>query len=77
MHGLISVKDAIYIEESNVIVYVSQRQERLLKATWRRKNIDEVQISKEHKDRKKRERIEDWIGKEFHVQFERNRSSIK
>ena len=57
--GLIIVEDAIYIEERNINVHVSQSQERLLTGAWRRKNIDEVETSKECKDRKKRERIED------------------
>ena len=75
-HGLISVEDAIYTEEKNINVYVSQSQERLLTAAWRKKNIDEIETSKEYKDRKKRERIEDWRGKELHGQFKRQTEEL-
>ena len=64
----------ICTEERNINVYVSQSQGRLLTAAWRRKNIDEVETSKEDKDRKKRERIEDWRGKELHGQFKKQKS---
>ena len=36
--GIICVEDAINTEEKNINVYMSQSQERLLKAAWRRKN---------------------------------------
>ena len=74
--GLISVQDAIYTEKRNISVYVSERQERLLTAAWRRKNIDEVETSKEYKDRKRRERIEDWRGKELYGQFKRETEEL-
>ena len=67
--GLTSVEDAIYTEERNVKGCVIQSQERLLKSAWKRKNINEVETSKEYKDTKKRERIEDWRAKELHGQF--------
>ena len=39
--GLISVEDAINIEERNINVYVCQSQERLLKTAWKRKNVND------------------------------------
>ena len=48
--GLISVEDAINIEERNINVYISQSQERLLKAVWKRKNVDEIETPREYKD---------------------------
>ena len=45
--GLISVEDAINTEERNINVYISQSQERLLKAAWKRKNVDEIETPKD------------------------------
>ena len=47
-----------------------------IEGSMRRKNIDEVETSKEYKDRKKGERIEDWIGKELHGQFRRETEEL-
>ena len=44
--GLISVEDAINIEERNINVYVCQSQERLLKAAWKRKRRPDIVIQK-------------------------------
>jgi len=54
--GLISVEDAINTEERNINAYISQSQERLLKAAcaWKRKNVDEILTPKEYKERMKR-----------------------
>ena len=41
--GIISVEDAINTEERNISVYMSQSQERLLKAAWKRKNDNEIE----------------------------------
>ena len=57
--GLISVEDAINTEERNINVCISQGQERLLKAAWKRKNIDEIETPKQYKERMKRKRTED------------------
>ena len=69
--GLISVEDAINIEERNINVYVCQSQERLLKAAWKRKNVNEIETPKEYKEKMKRKRTEDWSGKQLHGQFKR------
>ena len=69
--GLISLEDARNTEERNIYVYISQSQEHLLKATWKRKNVDEIETPKEYKERMKRKRTEDWSGKQLHGQFER------
>ena len=74
--GLISVEDAINIEERNINVYISQSQERLLKAAWERKNVDEIETPKEYKERIKRKRIEDWSGKQLHGQFKRETEDL-
>ena len=47
-----------------------------MKVAWRRKNIGEVETSMEYKDRKTRERIEDWIGKKLHGQFKRETEEL-
>ena len=57
--GLISVEDAINIEERNINVYVCQSQERLLKAAWKRKNVNEIETPKEYKEKMKRKRTSD------------------
>ena len=57
--GLISVEDAINTEERNINVCISQGQECLLKAAWKRKNIDEIETPKQYKERMKRKRTED------------------
>ena len=68
--GLTSVEDAINTEERNINVYISQSQERLLKAAWERKNVDEIETSKEYKERIKRKRTdEDWSRKQLHWKF--------
>ena len=55
--GLISVEDAIDIEERNINVYVCQSQERLLKAAWKRENVDEIETPKEIGRASCRERV--------------------
>ena len=54
--GLISDENAINTEERNINVCISQSQERLLKAAWERKNVDEIETPKEYKERIKRKR---------------------
>ena len=73
--GLISVEDAINTEERNINVYISQSQERLLKAAWKRKNVDEIETPKGYKERK-RKRTEDWSGKQLHGQFKRETGDL-
>ena len=46
--GLISGEDAINTEDRNINVYIGKNQEHLLKAVWRRKNVDEVETPKEY-----------------------------
>ena len=60
-------------EKRNISVYISQSQERLLKAEWKRKNVDEIETQKEYKETMKRKRTEDWSGKQLHGQFKRER----
>ena len=67
--GLISVEDAINIGERNINVYVCQSQERLLKAAWKRKNVNKIETPKEYKEKMKRKRTEDWAAKQLHGQF--------
>ena len=74
--GLISVEDAINIEERNINVYVCQSQERLLKAAWKRKNDNEIETPKEYKEKMKRKRTEDWSGKQLHGQFKRETDNL-
>ena len=74
--GLMSVEDAINIEERNINVYVCRSQERLLKAAWKRKNVDEIETPKEYKGRVKRKRTEDWSGKQLHGQFKRETEDL-
>ena len=74
--GLISVEDAINIEERNINVYVCKSQERLLKAAWKRKNVNEIETPKEYKEKMKRKRTEDWSGKQLHGQFKRETDDL-
>ena len=74
--GLISVEDAINTEERNIYVYVSQSQERLLKAALKRRNVDEIETSKKYKERIKRKRTEDCTGKQLHGQFKRETEDL-
>ena len=74
--GLISVEDAINIEERNINVYVCQSQERLLKAAWKRKNVNEIETPKEYKEKMKRKRTEDWSGKQLYGQFKRETDDL-
>ena len=74
--GLISVENTINTEERNINVYISRSQERLLKAAWRRKNVNEIETSKEYKERIKRKRTEDWSGKQLHGQFKRETEGL-
>ena len=74
--GLISVEDAINFEERNINVYVCQSQERLLKAAWKRKNVNEIETPKEYKEKMKRKRTEDWSGKQLHGQFKRETDDL-
>ena len=46
--GLISGEDAINTEDRNINVYISKNQKHLLKAVWKRKNVDEVETPKEY-----------------------------
>ena len=43
-----SGEDAINTEDRNINVYISKNQEQLLKAVWKRKNVDEVETPKEY-----------------------------
>ena len=74
--GLISVEDAINIDERNINVYVCQSQERLLKAAWKRKNVKEIETPKEYQEKMKRKRTEDWSGKQLHGQFKRETDDL-
>ena len=74
--GLISVEDVINIEERNINVYVCQSQERLLKAAWKRTNVNEIETPKEYKEKMKRKRTEDWSGKQPHGQFKRETDDL-
>ena len=74
--GLISVEDAINTEERNINVYISQSQERLLKAAWERKNVDEIETSKEYKERIKRKRTEESSRKQLHGKFKRETEDL-
>ena len=47
MPELLYVGDVINTEERNVIVYVAQSHERLLKAAWKRNIVDEGETVKE------------------------------
>ena len=66
---MISVEDNINAEEKDINVYISQSQERFLKAAWKRKNVDEIETPKEYNEIMKRKGIEDWSGKQLHGQF--------
>ena len=68
--GLISAEDAINTEERIINVYISQSQERFLKAAWKRKNVDE------RKERMKRKRTEDWSRKQLHGQFKKETENL-
>ena len=67
--GLISDEGAINTEDRNINVFISQSQEHLLKAVWKRKNVDEIETPKEHKERVKGKRAEGWSGEQ--LQFKR------
>ena len=41
----------------------------MLKAVWKRKNVDEIETPKEHKERIKGKRAEGWSGEQ--LQFKR------
>ena len=56
--------------------YISQSQERLFKAAWKRKNVDEIETPKEYKERMKRKRAEDWSGKQLHGQFKKETEDL-
>ena len=75
-HGLTSVEDAINTEERNMNVYISQSQERLLKAACKRKNVDKSETPKRYKEKMKRKRTEDWSGKQLHGQFMRETEDL-
>ena len=51
--GLISDEGAINTEDRNINVFISQSQEHLLKSFRKRKNVDEIETPKEHKERMK------------------------
>ena len=48
--GLIGVEVAINTEERNINVYISQSKERLLKAPWKRKNLNDIEIPNKKDD---------------------------
>ena len=54
----------------------SQSQERLLKAAWKRKNVDKTETPNEYKESMKRKRTEDWSGKQLHGQFKRETADL-
>ena len=47
----------------------------MLKAAWKRKNVDEIETPKGYKERK-RKRTEDWSGKQLHGQFKRETGDL-
>ena len=67
--GLISDECAINTEDRNINVFISQSQERLLKCFRKRKNVDEIETPKEHKERMKGKRADGWSGEQ--LQFKR------
>ena len=69
--GLISDEGAINSEDRNINVYIRQTQEQLLNAVWKKKNVDEIEIPKEHKERMKGKRSKGWSGEQLHGQFKR------
>ena len=64
-------RDAINTEERNISVYISQSEERFLKAAWKKMSVDEIETPKEYKERMNRKRTEDWYGKQLHGQFKK------
>ena len=48
----------------------------MLKAAREKKNFDEIETPKEYKEWIKRKRIEDWSGKQLHVQFKREKEDL-
>ena len=62
--------------KKEISMSVCQSQERLLKAAWKRKNVDEIETPKEYKERMKRKRPEDWSGKQLHGQFKRETEDL-
>ena len=44
-------------------VYVCQSQERLLKAAWKRKNVNEIETPKEYKEKMKRKKNRGLVWK--------------
>ena len=74
--GLISDEGAINSEDRNINVYISQCQEHLLKAVWKRKNVDEVETPKKYKERMKGKRTEVWSGDQLHGQFKRETEDL-
>ena len=76
--GLIIVEDAINTEERNINVYNSARARNiiLLKAVWKRKNVDEIETPKEYEERMKRKRTEDWSGKQLPGEFKRETEEL-
>ena len=72
--GIISVEDAINTEKRNISVYMSQSQEHLLKAAWKRKNANEIETPKEYKERMKRKKLRS--EKQLHGQFKRETEDL-
>ena len=66
--GLIS--DAINTEDRNINVFISQSQEHLLKSFRKRKNVDEIETPKEHKERMKGKRADGWSGEQLQFKTE-------
>ena len=66
------LKMPLIIEERNIC----QSQERLLKAAWKRKNVNEIETPKEYEEKMKRKSTEDWSGKQLHGQFKRETDDL-
>ena len=74
--GLISVEDCVNLEQLSLVDYLSQSEERLLKAAWRRRNRSEVEHPDGHKRREHEERVKDWSEKELHGQYIRQTKEV-
>ena len=73
---LVSVEDAVRLEELSPDSYLSQSEERLLKAVWKRRNNSEVEQPAEYKRRKHEERVKDWSEKELLGQYIRQKREM-
>ena len=70
------MEDCVNLEELSLVDYLSQNEERLLKAAWRRRNRSEVEHPDGHKRRKHEERVKDWSEKELHGQYIRQTKEV-